>query len=216
MSIPTGAIGAAFALGFALGAAPGPVQLLILSETAKRGLEGGLRVMLGANLTLFCIVVILALGFASLGPGPGVIRTLQVAGGLFLVWIGGVELRSIRAEARSSVGGPPRMTGGRLEPTARGVASVLLNPGAWAFFATTASAVIAKATSDGGTGAALAAALAMAVGVSCSDVAFTVLGSGGRRVFGDGGLRWIRTGLAALLVVIGAAFVVQGIGGRSS
>jgi len=93
---------------------------------------------------------------------------------------------------------------------------VLLNPGAWVFFATTASAVIAKATSDGGTGAALAAALAMAVGVSCSDVAFTVLGSGGRRAFGDGGLRWIRTGLAALLVVIGAAFVVQGIGGRSS
>lgn len=211
MSVGGAGIGAAFALGFALGAAPGPVQVLILSETAKRGLEGGLRVMLGANLTLFCVLVVLALGFASFGPGPGVIRTLQVVGGLFLVWIGGVEFDSIRVEARSSVGGPARVAAGRLGPTAKGVASVILNPGAWIFFATTASALMANAASAGGTGAALAAAVAMAIGVSCSDLTFTILGSGGRRLFGERGLRWIRMGLAAVLVVIGAAFVFQGI-----
>jgi threonine/homoserine/homoserine lactone efflux protein len=101
----------------------------------------------------------------------------------------------------------------RLGPTAKGVAAVLLNPGAWIFFATTASALIANATSDGGTGAALAAVVAMAIGVSCSDLTFTILGSGGRRLFGERGLRWIRMGLAALLVVIGVAFVTQAIRG---
>jgi threonine/homoserine/homoserine lactone efflux protein len=213
MSIGGAGVGAAFALGFALGAAPGPVQLLILSETAKRGLEGGLRVMIGANLTLFGILVILALGFASLEPGPGVIRTLQAVGGSFLVWIGVVELRSIRDEARSRVGGPPQGAVARLGPTAKGVAAVLLNPGAWVFFATTASALMANATSDGGTGAAFAAAVAMAIGVSCSDLTFTILGSGGRRLVGERGLRWIRMGLAALLVAIGLAFVTQAIRG---
>jgi threonine/homoserine/homoserine lactone efflux protein len=213
MSVGGAGVGAAFALGFALGAAPGPVQLLILSETAKRGLEGGLRVMLGANLTLLGILVILALGFASLEPGPGVIRTLQAVGGSFLVWIGVVELRSIRDEARSTVDAPSQRAVARLGPTAKGVAAVLLNPGAWIFFATTASALIANATSDGGTGAALAAAVAMAIGVSCSDLTFTILGSGGRRLFGERGLRWIRMGLAALLLVIGVAFVTQAIRG---
>jgi len=213
MSVGGAGVGAAFALGFALGAAPGPVQLLILSETAKRGLEGGLRVMLGANLTLLGILVILALGFASLEPGPGVIRTLQAVGGSFLVWIGVVELRSIRDEARPTVDAPSQRAVARLGPTAKGVAAVLLNPGAWIFFATTASALIANATSDGGTGAALAAAVAMAIGVSCSDLTFTILGSGGRRLFGERGLRWIRMGLAALLVVIGVAFVTQAIRG---
>jgi threonine/homoserine/homoserine lactone efflux protein len=213
MSVGGAGVGAAFALGFALGAAPGPVQLLILSETAKRGLEGGLRVMLGANLTLLGILVILALGFASLEPGPGVIRTLQAVGGSFLVWIGVVELRSIRDEARSTVDAPSQRAVARLGPTAKGVAAVLLNPGAWIFFATTASALIANATSEGGTGAALAAAVAMAIGVSCSDLTFTILGSGGRRLFGERGLRWIRMGLAALLVVIGVAFVTQAIRG---
>jgi threonine/homoserine/homoserine lactone efflux protein len=213
MSVGGAGVGAAFALGFALGAAPGPVQLLILSETAKRGLEGGLRVMLGANLTLLGILVILALGFASLEPGPGVIRTLQAVGGSFLVWIGLVELRSIRDEARSTVEAPSQGAVARLGPTTKGVAAVLLNPGAWVFFATTASALMANATADGGTGAALAAAVAMAVGVSCSDLTFTILGSGGRRLFGEQGLRWIRMGLAALLVAIGVAFVTQAIRG---
>ena len=60
---------------------------------------------------------------------------------------------------------------------------------------------------------ALAGALAVAIGVSCSDLTFTILRSGGRRLVGEGGLRWIRTGPAALLVVIGAPFVVQGVGG---
>jgi threonine/homoserine/homoserine lactone efflux protein len=213
MSVGGAGVGAAFALGFALGAAPGPVQLLILSETAKRGLEGGLRVMLGANLTLLGILVILALGFASLEPGPGVIRTLQAVGGSFLVWIGLVELRSIRDEARSTVDAPSQGAVARLGPTTKGVAAVLLNPGAWVFFATTASALMANATVEGGTGAALAAAVAMAVGVSCSDLTFTILGSGGRRLFGERGLRWIRMGLAALLVAIGVAFVTQAIRG---
>jgi threonine/homoserine/homoserine lactone efflux protein len=186
--------------------------MLILSETAKRGLEGGLRVMLGANLTLLGILVVLALGFSSLTPAPGAIRTLQVVGGLFLLWIGGVELRSVLAEARSPLdGGPPPVAVGR---PAAGRGGWLGDPQSGrVVFATTASGLMAKVTADDGTASALAAALAVAVGVSCSDLTFTILGSRGRRLVGEGGLRWIRTGLAALLVVLGAAFVVQGIGG---
>jgi threonine/homoserine/homoserine lactone efflux protein len=48
----------AFLLGFALGAAPGPVQLLILSQTARLGILGGLRVMLGANGTLLVVMMV--------------------------------------------------------------------------------------------------------------------------------------------------------------
>ncbi len=81
-------------------------------------------------------------------------------------------------------------------PTLRGVVSVVLNPGAWIFFATTASAVIADATAEGGRDAAMAAAFSMTLGVSLSDFMFTLLGSGGRTLVGDRGLRWIRSALA--------------------
>jgi threonine/homoserine/homoserine lactone efflux protein len=202
--------GAAFALGFALGAAPGPVQLLILTETAKRGFSGGLRVMLGANGTLFLVMVALAFGFSSLAPGEGLLRALRVVGGGFLIYLAVDEIRRIRAEAgdpQAAAAEPPPTMG----PTTRGVVSVLLNPGAWIFFATTASAVIADATADAGRDAALAAALFMTIGVSLSDFIFTLLGSGGRSLVGDRGLRWIRAALSIGLAAIGVAFMAQGL-----
>ena len=88
----------AFALGAALGAAPGPVQLLILSETARHGIGQGFRVMLGANGMLFVILVTMALGFSTIDPSPDVLRVLRVVGGLFLVYLAVNELRFLRLE----------------------------------------------------------------------------------------------------------------------
>lgn len=200
-------VGPALALGFALGAAPGPVQVLILSETARRGFSGGLRVMLGANGTLLAIMVVLAIGFSALSPSDTALRVLRLAGGVFLILLAAQELRALAAESRGDA--DPRVTR-NMGPTALGVVSVLLNPGAWIFFATTASSVVAAAAADAGRDAALVSAVAMAVGVSASDATFTLLGSGGRRLLGERGLLWIRVVLALLLAAIGAAFVWQG------
>lgn len=203
-------IAPAFALGFALGAAPGPVQILILSQSAQRGFAGGVRVMLGANLTLLAILVVLALGFSTAEPGDALLRTLRVAGGAVLVWIAASEIRGLRGLQLTTQADVPAR---RLGPTTLGVVAVLLNPGAWVFFATTASAVIADASSGAGRSAALLTAFAMALGVSTSDLTFTLLGSGGHRVLGERGLRWVRIGLAALLGAIGVVFLVQGLTG---
>lgn len=201
----------AFVLGFALGAAPGPIQLLILAETAKRGFTGGLRVMLGANGTLLAVMVALAFGFSSLSPSEGALRILRFVGGGFLIFVAADELRRIVRETADTT--EVAQPDPRLGPTLRGIVGVILNPGAWVFFATTASAVIADATADAGTDAAVAAAVAMTIGVSLSDFLFTLLGSGGRVLVGDRGLRWIRIALSLGLASIGAAFVWQGIRG---
>jgi threonine/homoserine/homoserine lactone efflux protein len=207
-------MGAAFALGFALGAAPGPVQVLILSETAKRGFSGGLRVMLGANGTLLAIVLLLALGLSSFSPGERLLDALRVVGGSFLVYVAATELRSIQVRFGRAGGGGARQRGadGRLGPTAKGVLAVVVNPGAWIFFATTASAVIANASAGGGRVDAISAAIAMTVGVSVSDALVTSLGTGGRALLGDRGLTWVRAALAALLVFLGIGLVLQGVG----
>ena len=98
-------------------------------------------------------------------PGAGLLRILRLVGGAFIVFLAVTELRSL---ARRRSGTPEVAEAGALSPTAKGVVSVVVNPGAWVFFATTASAVVAAATVDGGTRAALAAAVAMTVGVSVS------------------------------------------------
>lgn len=201
---------AAFAFGFALGAAPGPVQLLILSQTARRGLAGGLRVMLGANLTMLVILLALALGLSALEPSPPALRILRVLGGVVLVVLALLELRSLRSAEPVHEGGP---TDDRWGPTAIGVLAVFLNPGAWLFFATTASSILATTAVRDGRVAAIAIAFAIAIGVSCSDLLFSVLGSGGRRVIGDRGLQWVRMILACALGLLGLLFVVQGVRG---
>src|SRR5205085_7168581 len=55
---------AAFGLGAALGAAPGPVQVLLLGETARGGVRRGLKAMAGANGTFGVLLAALAAGGA--------------------------------------------------------------------------------------------------------------------------------------------------------
>ena len=50
----------------------------------------------------------------------------------------------------------------------------------------------------------------MTAGVSLSDLTFTLLGSGGRVLVGERGLRWVRLGLSLALLVLGVVFVLQG------
>jgi threonine/homoserine/homoserine lactone efflux protein len=203
----------AFALGFGLGAAPGPVQLLILTQSARRGLGGGLRVMLGANVTLFAILVAIALGLSAVQPSDAALRVLQLVGGVVLLAIAVNEARTILADGRAPDEATASAPDRRLGPTSLGIVAVLLNPGAWLFFASTASAALAAASADAGRAGALVTATAMALGVSCSDLSFTILGSAGLRLFGARGLRWIRLGLCALLSLIGVAFLWQGVRG---
>jgi threonine/homoserine/homoserine lactone efflux protein len=101
-------------------------------------------------------------------------------------------------------------TAARLGPTARGIALVVVNPGAWIFFATTAAAVMAEASAAGGREDALLAATAMTLGVSLTDFGSALVGTGSRALLGEHALAWVRTGLAILLLAIGVAFVVQG------
>lgn len=197
----------AFALGAALGAAPGPVQLLILNETARHGIGQGFRVMLGANGMLFFVLATLALGFSTVEPSPELVRGLRIVGGSFLVYIAVNELRGLR---RESVGATVEPTGSRLGPSVRGVVLVIVNPGAWIFFATTAAAVMAEASADGGRDVALLTAVAMTLGVSLTDFGSALVGTGSRALLGERALLWVRVGLSVLLLAIGVAFVVQG------
>jgi threonine/homoserine/homoserine lactone efflux protein len=200
---------AAFAFGFALGAAPGPVQLLILTQTARRGLRGGLLVMLGANLTLLAILVALAVGLSAAEPSATALRVLRIAGGIVLVGIAENELRTLVSGDDRTVETPDR----RWDPTVIGIVAVLLNPGAWLFFATTASSVLATVAARDDRTAAVITAVLIAVGVSASDLLFSVLGSGGRRLLGDTWLVRIRGLLAVALAALGVLFVWQGVRG---
>jgi threonine/homoserine/homoserine lactone efflux protein len=200
LSIPL----AAFGLGAALGASPGPVQLLLFSEASRGGVGRGLRAMAGANGTFGLMLLLLAAGLAALEPSEGFLRVVKVIGGVFLVFL---AVEAIRENRR-----PPVEAGERsgLHPGVKGIVAVLLNPGAYVFLATTGTAIIATAADEGGRALAFATVIALLVGVSLMDFAMVVLGAGAHRV-SDRFLRILSDVLAVAMGALGVWLIVQGI-----
>lgn len=202
LSIPL----AAFGLGVALGASPGPVQLLLFSEASRGGAGRGLRAMAGANATFGAMMLLLAAGLSSLEPGETFLRVVKVIGGAFLVFLAFDATRESRRphEVEETRKG--------LHPAVRGIVAVVLNPGVYVFLATTGTAVVASAVDQGGRGLAVVTVVALLLGVSLMDSAMVLLGAGAHRV-SDRFLRILSDVLAVAMGALGVWLVVRGIVG---
>ncbi len=205
-----GLVASAFGLGATLGLLPGPVQFVLLTEATRGGVRRGFAAMAGANGMFGLLLVSLAAGLALLAPGHGLLRALKIVGGAFLLYLAvdafAAAIRVLRGAAERDA----RMSG--RAPFVRGVFAVLLNPGAWVFLATTASALFATAADSGGRAFALVSAVAMLAGVAVVDGSMVLLGGGVRR-FEERVARWLTPVLAAGLAAFGAILVVQGVVG---
>jgi threonine/homoserine/homoserine lactone efflux protein len=202
LSIPLAALG----LGVALGASPGPVQLLLFSEASRGGTGRGLRAMAGANATFGLMMLLLAAGLSSLEPGETFLRVVKVIGGAFLVFL---AVDAIRESRRPQVVDEPR---GGLHPGVRGIVAVLLNPGVYVFLATTGTAVVASAVDEGGRGLAVVTVVALLLGVSLMDSGMVLLGAGAHRV-SERFLRILSDSLAIAMGALGVWLIVRGLVG---
>ena len=202
-----GLVASAFGLGATLGLLPGPVQFVLLTEATRGGIRRGFAAMAGANGTFGLELFSLAAGLALLAPGPGLLRALRVAGGVFLLYLAYDAFAAWRRGSTGEDDAPSARA-----PFLRGVFAVILNPGAWIFLATTASALFASAVDAGGRPLAMLSAVAMLAGVAVVDGSMVLLGGGVRR-FELRVARWLTPVLAAGLAVFGALLLVRGITG---
>jgi threonine/homoserine/homoserine lactone efflux protein len=179
----------------------------LLTEATRGGVRRGFAAMAGANGTFGVLLLSLAAGLALVAPGPTPLRVLKVAGGVFLLFLAAdafvATLRGVEDGADGRRGATPLL---------RGVFAVLLNPGAWVFLATTASALFATAVDDGGRPFALLAAVVMLSGVSIVDGTMVLVGGGVRR-FHERVARWLTPILAVGLAAFGLILLVEGIRG---
>lgn len=96
----------AWMIGFALAAPVGPIGMLCINKTLKRGMSGALLVGLGAALADSVYGLIAALGFARLShimvAGTGM---LKLIGGIFLLYLAYKEARAAIAHEQAQVEG---------------------------------------------------------------------------------------------------------------
>jgi threonine/homoserine/homoserine lactone efflux protein len=197
-------VAAAFVIGIALAAAPGPVQAVVLSESVSGGVGRGLRAVAGVHLTFAALLAALALGLSLVSPHGVILRALQVAGGVLLLWLAWDGFRP--AERTDDDPGGRH----RLPPAIRGMLAILLNPGGWLFLGAVASPLLATASQRSGTETALLAALALVLGAALGDVALAFAGGLGLRRAGAGIGRLVRMALAAILAALGVWLLIRG------
>jgi threonine/homoserine/homoserine lactone efflux protein len=196
----------AFGLGAALGALPGPVQFVLLTEASRGGLRRGFAAMAGANGTFGLMLLALAAGLSVTAPGGTALRVMKVLGGAFLLFVAAAAVREMRSTPAET---PERRGTG---PAVKGILAVLLNPGAWIFLATTASALFADGARRSGRALALLLAITMMVGLAIVDGSFVLLAGGGRRL--GPRVAAVLTPLFAVgLAVFGGLLVYQGLRG---
>jgi threonine/homoserine/homoserine lactone efflux protein len=144
--VPATLLAQGLALGFSASASPGPYQALLLARSARLGPRRALRFALVPLVSDPPVIAACLLALSGL-PGA-LLRLLTVAGGAFLLYLGGAALRELWSE-RSLPGvaaGQAAADGGFWSA----VVVNLLNPNAWIFWSLVGGPILAAGFRAGG------------------------------------------------------------------
>jgi threonine/homoserine/homoserine lactone efflux protein len=113
-------------LGLAAGFSPGPLTILVISETLRHGLRAGMKVSLAPILTDLPIIALAALLLDRLSSHPAALGGIALLGGGFLLHLGLGSLRPHEGAVGHGLPAPRSLI--------RGVTANFLNPNPYVFW----------------------------------------------------------------------------------
>ena len=123
-------------LGLAAGFAPGPLLLLVISETLKHSIKAGIKVCIAPLVTDVPIILLSLLILKRLEHFKPVLACISIAGGLFILYLSYESLKTRGMEFDlSSV---------RSSSFRKGVITNALNPHPYVFYMTVGAPIIFK------------------------------------------------------------------------
>ncbi|TLM78820.1 MAG: lysine transporter LysE [Actinobacteria bacterium] len=198
---------AAFVIAFTGAMAPGPLLTVAVTDTLRRGRVSAILLLVGHALLEALLLFGFALGLQDLLREPLAATVLAVAGGGFLVWMGGSLIRdALRGRMTLEVTPEDRPTD--LNPVAKGCLVSLSNPYWTLWWVTIGVKLAADALAAGWLGVT-----AFFIGHELADFAWyaTVIQAvhTGRRFISDRVYAWAVGLLAAFIVYLGVSFIVR-------
>ena len=191
-------------LGTAAGLSPGPLLTLVISSTLERGMAAGLRVAAAPILSDGPVILISLLALGRLP--EHFMRTITVAGGAYVLLLGGTTLWS----ARQPIAVTAPATGDAVADYGRGILVNLLNPHAWIAWATVLGPLVVESWRREPWSAAGFLALFYATLVG-SKMCIAWLVSRGRSRLEGRPYKALLALCGLLLIVLGALLVSQGV-----
>lgn len=124
---------------------PGPDFFLVVGHAVRYRLRGSIFICIGIALGNAIYIVVAIAGWSAIKNSPLVYRSLEIAGALFLLWMGYMLLRASRRSATFSLGNSLALSPGR--QLGIGLGSALLNPKNAVFYLSLMTVIIgAEAT----------------------------------------------------------------------
>ena len=141
MTETSGLFGTALVFGLSAGFSPGPLLTLVITETLKAGVPAGLRIAMAPLITDAPIIAGCVLLLATYAHAMTIIGMVALIGGLFIAWMGYVNITFTGIDAGKGAPLP--------SPLRTGIMANLLNPHPYLFWLTVGSPLILKANRSG-------------------------------------------------------------------
>jgi threonine/homoserine/homoserine lactone efflux protein len=189
-------------LGLAAGLSPGPLTILVISETLRHGLSSGVKVSLAPVLTDLPIILLAALLLGRLSAYPAALGGIALLGAGFLLHLGlsSLKQRTVAIEPRQAA--PHSLL--------RGVAANFLNPNPYVFWIGVGTPILLSLLERSWMNAAafMSAFFLCIVG---SKLLLARIADRSRAFLSSGAYRWVMRCLGVLLIVYAIFFFTDGL-----
>lgn len=119
---------------------PGPDFFLVVGHAVRYRLRGTIFICAGIALGNAVYIVVAIAGWSAIKNSPGVYRILEIAGALYLLWLGYTLLRASRRSATLILDNAPSLP--PFKQLFMGLCSALLNPKNAVFYMTLMTVII--------------------------------------------------------------------------
>lgn len=199
-----------FVVGFSGALMPGPLLAVGIAETPRHGPKTGPIISIGHAISEIAVVVVLALGSASIAENETVTSVIAVIGGLALILMGlsmGYDALRSRVDYTGTIGDAKAS---RRFLAFKGITATLSNPFWFVWWATTGLAFLVKSMEFGWIGPVV-----FYFGHIMSDfVWYTVVSIliwQGKRILMGTGLKILIVACSVFLVYLGVSFIADGL-----
>ena len=128
-------------LGLSAGFSPGPLLMLVISETLHHGTRSGVKVALSPIITDLPIILVTLLVLVKVSGYHGILGVISLAGGLFVLYTGygAIRTRPVRLD----------LPGEQPKSLRKGVLTNFLSPHPYLFWVTVGAPVLTKSLNIG-------------------------------------------------------------------
>ena len=141
MKVPLDIVFSGILLGLSGGLSPGPLLALVISESLRNGISGGIKVAIAPLITDLPIIVLSLFVLFRLASIDFVLGLISLAGGTYLAYLGieGLRFKGIDLAAEPV----------RSDSLRKGVIANFLNPSPYLFWFSIGAPLIVKASAEG-------------------------------------------------------------------